>query len=279
MFRKNTKSLLVLSLLAGLGLPALRLKADIINDIDQLEKKPEKKKETQDTESPDKPAQTPHAKRPSKPTKPQATETDADKDGKVDLSGKDEQPDKSKLIPEPQEETIAPPRPLKKGGKTSKGKEHSGNAPVHWSCQGTSTFSKDSQVVTLKKDVVITQDDMRLQSDDAKVTFFPKDSKASKAAKALGPAGSSPVKVAVLEGRVAMARYADDPDDRMNAKSDKATFDNAAQTVTLEGNARLWRSGNLIKGEKIVYDLATGQGTILKPSGVAQPQTDQQAPK
>ncbi|MBC7531627.1 MAG: lipopolysaccharide transport periplasmic protein LptA [Oligoflexus sp.] len=249
----NLKSLLIAaaSFAIAASMPLQLVRADIINDIDQLDKeKPEKEKEKKKEKDKD------------QPTKPK-TQKSKDKDaGPIPT-----QPKKAELIPEPAEEMIIPPpaaRPNKSGAKSKgKSKEQRQKAPVHLQSDGTTTYSKDRSTVVLDKNVVITQDDMRLESDEAKITLIPKASKGT---------SEGGVKSALLTGKVAISRYSDDPSERMNAKSDKALFDNQAQTVSLEGNARLWREGNLIKGDRILYEMTTGMIKVDKAQGVVQPE-------
>jgi len=252
MFRKslNLKSLLIAaaSFAIAATIPLHLVRADIINDIDQLDKdKPEKDKEKKDKEK-------------EQPTKSKAQKPK----GKNSSTNLPQPDDKADLIPEPTEETIIPPlppRPSKTSGKSKgKTKEQRQKAPVHLQSDGTTTYSKDRSTVVLEKNVVITQDDMRLESDEAKITLLPKGS------------AENGVKSALLSGKVAISRYSDDPSERMNAKSDKALFDNQAQTVALEGNARLWREGNLIKGDRIIYEMTSGMIKVDKAQGVVQPE-------
>ncbi|MES2745877.1 MAG: LptA/OstA family protein [Bdellovibrionota bacterium] len=250
-------SLATLGLVFGLGLPARRLKADIITDIEELEKekdpnkkpaeKEKKKKETKDSSKDEVLPGQPSVK---KPQKPESTKTPTE----------NPDPEIQAVIPEPIEEPLTPePKVLPMKSSKGKTKDQRNKAPVHVASEGTTTYSQDRMTVTLQKSVMITQDDLRLQSDDAKVTFLPKG------------AANSGVKTAVLDGKVAISRYSTDPTERMTAKSDKATFDNVQQLVTLDGNARLWQNGNLVKGERIVYDLTTGMIKIDKAQGVVQP--------
>lgn len=269
MFRSETKSLksvisfLTLGLLVGLSLPTRIAKADIITDIEELEKEkdPEKDKEKKvekKKESDKEPAlkksdaadkDTIGGKKPSKNAAPPGATERPD-------------PENQTLIPEPMEdatESLPPPKAVEMKPLRGKTKEQRKKAPIHLKSDGTTTYSQDKLTVILQKNVMITQDNLRLQSDEAKVQFLPKNS------------ADSGVKTAILDGKVSIARYSSDPSERMNAKSDKATFDNVQQLVTLDGNARLWREGDLVKGERIVYDLTTGMIKIEKAQGVVQP--------
>ncbi|RYZ51270.1 MAG: hypothetical protein EOP07_21620, partial [Proteobacteria bacterium] len=232
----------------ALSFPLQLARADIITDIEDIdkEKTPEKEKEKKkDTVKPK-----------TQKSKEKAPPLSAPTDESATGGGKPQ------LIPEPVDEVIAPPKPTKPVDpkQVAKNKAARQKAPVHWQSKGTTTGSKDLSTITLKDDVIITQSDMRLESDEAKVTFQPKGSP------------ETGVKTAFLTGKVAITRYSDDPSERMNAKSDKATFDNQAQVVTLDGNARLWRDGGLVQGDRITYEVASGQVRIDKARGVVQPE-------
>jgi lipopolysaccharide transport protein LptA len=210
------------------------LRADIIDDINQLEPKKDPKT------TPPKPT--------AKPT-PTATPT----------------PD---LIPEPEEL----PRPVtpeaRPGGKApEKSKDKKSvkarrDAPIHLQSDGTSTYSRNGSVVHLQKNVVISQDDIRLQSDEARVLFSPDGKKEN----------NNTVQTVEVNGKVNLTRLSKDPTERITAKSDKAIFDNNAQKVTLDGNARLWKDGHLIKGDRIVYEIVSGMIKVDRAQGVVQPE-------
>jgi lipopolysaccharide transport protein LptA len=234
----------------AMSYPLQLARADIITDIEEIdkEKAPEKQKEKKKEKEAAKPK--------SQKAKEKTLSAPAQAD---DPSAANEKP---QLIPEPVDEVIAPPKPVKPVDpkQVAKNKAARQKAPVHWQSKGTTTGSKDLSTITLKDDVIITQSDMRLESDEAKVTFQPKGS------------AETGVKTAFLTGKVAITRYSEDPTERMNAKSDKATFDNQAQVVTLDGNARLWRDGGLVQGDRITYEVASGQVRIDKARGVVQPE-------
>lgn len=278
MFRKSLKFTLYISAVCvSLAVPLRYVYADIITDIDQLEpdKKLEKKKPVNaDTDAGSPSASPASAKKTGKKAK--SPPKDKDKDSANDVvtpqdlqpgSTESQMPPKADMIPEPTDDSIGPSKPVNPLAGTSKGKgkskEQRVKSPVHYQSEGVTTYSRDRSTVTLQKKVMITQDDMRLQSDDAKVTLMPK--------KAAPMPDGGGVKNAILDGNVGISRYSTDPSERMNAKSEKAIFDNLAQIVTLEGNARLWRDGNLIKGDRIIYEIATGEIKVDKAQGVVQP--------
>lgn len=234
-FSKWRWTLLLLGVLCSSAPVALR--ADIIDDINQLEPKKEKKPET----------------KPAVKKSPTPTPT----------------PD---MIPEPEEL----PRPIspepKAGTKPSAGAEKSKDskvaektrrdAPIHWQSDGTATYSRNGSVVHLQKNVVITQDDVRLQSDEARVLFSPNGKKEN----------NNSVQTVELNGKVTVNRFTKDPSERITARSDRAIFENETQKVTLDGNARLLKDGHLIKGDRIVYEIVTGMIKVDRAQGVVQPE-------
>lgn len=252
-------SMFVAGVVVGLSLPASRVKGDIITDIEELEKerdptkKPEKKKDAPKLQPDESKAEGQTTVPPSgtkKQLKPKVPVTEA-----ID-------PEKQMLIPEPIDETGAQTpvtKPIELKSAKGKSKVQRQKSPIRLQSDGTTSYSQDKLTVILQKNVMITQGDLRLQSNEATVTFLPKNS------------ADSGVKTAVLDGKVSITRYSTDPTERMNAKSDKATFDNVQQQVTLDGNARLWRAGDLVRGERIVYDLTSGMIKIDKAQGVVQP--------
>lgn len=216
-------------------------RADIITDIEQLDKPKDKKEEKEKEKEKEKDKKAEKGKAKSTPEKP-TTE------------------DLPPPMPAPQAgPVIFPPPASGDNSKPKISKEQRSNAPIHLQSDGTSTYSRDNLVVQMEKNVIITQEDLRLQSNEATVHLAENKSE------------SNGVKSAELVGKVSISRNSKDPAERMNARSDRANFDNNAQTVVLEGNARLWREGNLIKGEKITYEITTGMIKVDRAQGVVQP--------
>ena len=131
-------------------------------------------------------------------------------------------------------------------------------SPIKINSSGTSTFSKKKNLIVLKKDVVITQEDLRLESDEAKIYIRQEN-------------GEEVVDRAVLNGGVHVSKFDSDESKMVKARGDKATFFNQRQVVELDGHARLWKGGHLIKGKKIIYDLKSGMISVDEARGVVQP--------
>ena len=222
---RNQIKHIILILLCACCLVSSSLIADIVDDLGDLDKQPKK------TTTPS----------PNKSKIPSGTNVfDQNPAQKSDKS-----PTKSKG----------------KSGSNDKGKVDTNERrklPIHLQSEGTSTYSQNGSLVHLEKNVVITQDDVRIQSDEAKVKLGDKNS-------------DSNVQAVEMKGRVNLNRYSNDPSERITAKGDHAIFDNTSQLVTLEGNARLWRDGHLIRGDKIVYEIETGMVKVDRVQGIVQP--------
>ena len=131
-------------------------------------------------------------------------------------------------------------------------------APIKINSSGTSTFDKKKNLIVLNKDVIITQEDLRLESDKAKVFIEKVD-------------GEEVVEKAVLLGGVHVSKFDKEDSKMIKARGDTATFYNNKQKVELNGNARLWKGGHLIKGRKIIYDIKTSMISVDEARGVVQP--------
>ena len=81
-----------------------------------------------------------------------------------------------------------------------------------------------------------------------------------------------------IRGHVKVSKFSEEPNETITAKGDRAFFFNAKRRVTLVGNARLWRGGHLIKGNKITYQLDTGMITVDQAQGVVQPEKKRKKP-
>ncbi len=219
----------VWGLFLALTLSSSSLLADIVDDVSDIDKQP--KKPT--TRSPVKSQKdsSPPEDNALEPTQVPKNEKASSPQGKSKASGKD---------------------------KNNVDTNERRKLPIHLQSEGTSTYSQNGSLVHLEKNVVITQDDVRIQSDEAKVKLGDKSS-------------DSNVQSVEMKGRVNLNRYSNDPSERITAKGDHAIFDNPSQLVTLEGNARLWRDGHLIRGDKIVYEIETGMVKVDRVQGIVQP--------
>ena len=79
------------------------------------------------------------------------------------------------------------------------------------------------------------------------------------------------VERAVLKGGVHVSKFDPDESKIIKARGDEATFFNSKQQIELNGNARLWKGGHLIKGKRIVYDIKSGMISVDEARGVVQP--------
>ncbi|SME91376.1 lipopolysaccharide transport periplasmic protein LptA [Pseudobacteriovorax antillogorgiicola] len=197
--------------------------ADIIDSIEDLEQDQSKPKPRQ-------PPRQPTQESPKTDTKP------ADDDSDIDQE---------------------PKKPNKKGNK-----EKAAKSPIKLKSDGRSTYTKNGGIIVMRKNVVITQDELRLQADQAKIFVDPKKKDDS-------------VEKVEIEGQVKMSKFSEDPTERVTAHGDRAIFINQTQIVQLIGNARLYKGGHLIRGKKIVYDVQTGLITVDQAQGVVQPEEAQ----
>ncbi len=233
--------------------------ADIIDDVTQLEK-PKKKKKPEKEDEEDKAASPEQATVPLSnpapvpavtPTPPQQVPTPPSPvaPSKSTDSAKTEAPSTGAL---------GTSGGKSKSGVSNKDKESRRDLPVYWKGD-LATYSQNGTQILIDKNVVITQEDVRLQSDQAKVKVLK------------GGVGEG-VDSAEMIGRVKVARSSKDPTQKMTAQGDRAFFDNSGQIVTIDGNAKLWRDGHLIEGDRIVYEIISGTVKVDKVKGVVQPE-------
>jgi lipopolysaccharide transport protein LptA len=114
--------------------------------------------------------------------------------------------------------------------------------PVHFESKGLRAL-KEKGTAELIQDVVVTQGTLRLEADQAKI-YYDDDVK-------------DVVRV-VAEGNIKIFKVDEESGEKIKAFGDRVEFDNKARTVVLEGNARLWRGADLVRGKKITYELDSG---------------------
>jgi lipopolysaccharide transport protein LptA len=148
-------------------------------------------------------------------------------------------------------------------GKPRKGvKGKSDRPPVQFESRSLQGM-KDQGRVILKDDVIVTQGDFRIESDEATIIFENKSKEVTKV---------------LASGRVKISRAAPEIKDRIKAECNEAVFHNVDRKVVLKGNARLWRAEDLVRGKQITYELDTGWIKADRVEGVVQPGKERTSP-
>jgi len=122
---------------------------------------------------------------------------------------------------------------------------------------------RDQGSVMLEEDVVVTQDDIRLEADKATIFFESK---------------SRDVKEVHAIGSVKFSRIDPDTKQPIRAESHEAVFSNAKRMVTMKGEPVLYRGDDVVRGKVIYYDLNNGWVKADRVEGVVQPATRKTGP-
>jgi lipopolysaccharide export system protein LptA len=232
-------SLLGLVLAAAFAGPARTARADLIDEEPAAEPEDGEKAGTAPAAKPS-PA-VPGARHPEDPSSPD------------DMVGGEEAP--ATGLPEPSPPASVTPKPPgsaktnsgvlapkgQKGGKAKK-QRPDGEQPVHFESMGAKAFQQKG-TLELEKNVIVTQGKMRMEADYAKVFY---DEALKDVAKV------------IAVGNVKMFKIDEDSGEKIQALGDQVTFLNKERRVTMEGNARLWRGADLVRGKKITYEMDTG---------------------
>lgn len=152
---------------------------------------------------------------------------------------------------------LEPKAKTKQKGKKTPAVDDS-KQPVHFESKGLQAL-KEKGTAELIDDVVVTQGTMRLEADKAKI-FYDDEVK-------------DVVRV-VAEGNVKIFKIDEETGEKIKAFGDKVEFDNKLRTVILDGNPRLWRGADLVRGKKITYELDTGWIRADRVAGEVHPQED-----
>ena len=135
--------------------------------------------------------------------------------------------------------------------------------PINFSSQGA-LATKDPGVIELKKDVVVTQGDTRLEAEYVK-SFMEQST-------------NEPIKI-VASGNVRIFKDDVEPAKKMRATSNEAVFYNRERRIFLRGNPKLWRGNDLIRGKEITYELDTGWVKVDRVEGVIIPDQSNSKPQ
>lgn len=135
------------------------------------------------------------------------------------------------------------------------------NSPITYKASKVLTFktAKDYSVLNLEKDVFIRQGRLTLSSNKAKVYLRPRKGEANS------------IDSITIEGNVQVQKSSRIPANRVAARGDRAVFRNAQRTVVLTGNAVVVKGEQVVRGNRISYDLRTGNITISGAKGTLKP--------
>lgn len=115
----------------------------------------------------------------------------------------------------------------------------------------------------LEEDVVVTQDDIRLEADKATIYFEAK---------------SREVREVHAVGSVRFSRVDPDTGQPIKAEGREAIFSNAKRLITMKGEPVLYRGEDIVRGKVIYYDLKNGWVKADRVEGVVQPATKKTGP-
>ncbi|MFW7378323.1 MAG: lipopolysaccharide transport periplasmic protein LptA [Oligoflexus sp.] len=228
-FLKRGLIILVLS-----QLPSSLTFGDIINSLEDLEKLEEKKKRRKPKDAQDQ-------------TEPKAEEPPA-------------APSKEDANKAPASEKKPAASGEKKSSSSAKtSRQDRAKMPIRLKSDGRTTYSRNGGLIHLRDNVVVTQEDLRLQANEAKV--FVDDKR-----------DDDRIDKVELTGSVKFNKFDERPTEQVSAHGDRATFFNDRQLIELIGNARIWKGNQLIRGKRIIYDIQTGMIEVDQAVGVMQPE-------
>jgi lipopolysaccharide transport protein LptA len=166
------------------------------------------------------------------------------------LQHTDEAKAKARSAPQPQQPATGAQKPTGKG----KAKPAKPGVVKFWS-KSLSGF-RDQGSLMLEEDVVVTQDDIRLEADKATI-FFEK--------------GSNEVSEVHAVGAVKFSRIDPETGQPIKAEGKEAVFNNSKRNVVMKGQPVLYRGDDVIRGKVIYYDLTNGWVKADRVEGVVQP--------
>lgn len=119
--------------------------------------------------------------------------------------------------------------------------------PIEIDADALEVFQKESRAV-FSGNVVAKQGEMRLTASKMVVFYKP-------------GGGDDAIERIEVSGNVALNTPAE------SAKGQSGVYDTINEVVTLSGDVVLTRDNNILKGSKLVYNIATGRSKIVKDEG------------
>lgn len=155
-------------------------------------------------------------------------------------------------------------RPTTSEGKVQiKSKSKSAKVGVVKFWSKTLSGLRSPGTLMLEEDVVVTQDDIRLEADKATIFFEPK---------------SRDVREVHAVGSVRFSRTDPDTGQPIRAEGREAIFSNAKRLITMKGEPILHRGEDVVRGKIIYYDLKNGWVKADRVEGVVQPAAKKMGP-
>ncbi len=143
------------------------------------------------------------------------------------------------------------------------GSDHDTSLPIEITADSMEV-EQERQVATFTGTVDATQGDLRLRADVLVVHYRDKDDGSGKT-----------ISLIEADGNV----FVSSPDE--TAQGSRGTYDIGARTISLEGPVTLTRGANVVQGERLELDLASGVSRVFgggggRVTGVFQPEPQAQ---
>jgi lipopolysaccharide export system protein LptA len=146
---------------------------------------------------------------------------------------------------------------LTSGSLAAQSLDHDSDQPIEITADSLEVLQEE-RIATFAGNVDAVQGDLVLSADQLRVLYDGQEEDAAEAAGAGLAAGTSgTIRRIEAEGRVFMTS----PEE--TAEGDVGVYDVPARLVTLEGSVVLTRGENVIRGDRLELDLATGKSRML----------------
>ena len=134
------------------------------------------------------------------------------------------------------------------------------NEPVHIEAASLEVRDKD-KVATFSGNVVVTQGDTVLRSKTLVVFYDQEDAKGGMKAAQPGPGGKQSIRRLEARGGVVVTQK------DQTATGANGIFDMKSNTITLNGGVVVTQGQNILRGDSLVVDVATGHAKVEAGKG------------
>ena len=134
------------------------------------------------------------------------------------------------------------------------------NEPVHIEAASLEVRDKD-KVATFSGNVVVTQGDTVLRSKTLVVFYDQEDAKGGMKAAQPGPGGKQSIRRLEARGGVVVTQK------DQTATGANGIFDMKSNTITLNGGLVVTQGQNILRGDSLVVDVATGHAKVEAGKG------------
>lgn len=136
--------------------------------------------------------------------------------------------------------------------------KHNSSAPFTYQADGELILMQEKGILTLVKNVILSQDDTTMWADRAEL---------------IAPPNTTQWEKAIAKGNVKIKKKKTPSSPEIQAEANEIDYDIERKIIVLKGNPKIWRGQEIQQGEIMELNVTTGRFKTLRPKGVFDPKS------